>query len=104
MILEINNNDQKNNNSEEFSSELNNYIQKTETTFSIDRFEGDFAICENKQTGEMLNIPKTELPSNISEGDIIKFENGKYVLDIEATNKEKQEIKNLVDNLFKRKK
>ena len=104
MILEINNNDKKNNNSEEFSSELNNYIQKTETTFSIDRFEGDFAICENKQTGEMLNIPKTELPSNISEGDIIKFENGKYVLDIEATNKEKQEIKNLVDNLFKRKK
>ena len=104
MILEINDNNKKNNNLEEFSSELNNYIQKSETTFSIDRFEGNFAICENKQTGQMQSIPKSELPSDISEGDIIKFENGKYILDIEATNKEKQEIKNLVDNLFKRKK
>lgn len=104
MILEINDNNKKNNNSEEFSSELNNYIQKTETIFSIDRFEGDFAVCENKQTGEMLSIHRTELPQNISEGDIIKFENGKYILDIEATNKEKQEVKDLVDNLFKKKK
>lgn len=104
MILEINDNDKKNNNLEDFSSGLNNYIKKTETTFSIDRFEENFAVCENKQTGEMINIPKSDLPSNISEGDIIKFENGKYILDIEATNKEKQEIKNLVDNLFKRKK
>lgn len=104
MILEINDNNKKNNNLEEFSSELNNYIQKSETTFSIDRFEGDFAICENKQTGQMQSISKSDLPLNICEGDIIKFESGKYVLDVEATNKEKQEIKNLVDNLFKRKK
>ena len=103
MILNIND-DNKKNNSESFSSELNNYIQKTNSTFSIDRFENNFAICENRETGEMVNIPIVELPENAKEGSIIKFENGQYILDIEATKKEQQEIKNLVDNLFKKKK
>lgn len=106
MILEIDDNNKKNNNnnSEEFSSELNNYIQKTETTFSVDRFEGDFAVCENRKTGEMINIPRESLPENVKEGSILKYENGKYILDIESTKKEQEEVKNLVDNLFKRKK
>lgn len=104
MILEIDDNNKKNNNSEEFFSELNNYIQKTETTFSVDRFEGDFAVCENRKTGEMITIHKSDLPENIKEGSILKYENGTYILDIESTKKEQEEIKNLVDNLFKRKK
>ena len=103
MNLDINNNDKKNN-SETFCSELNNYIEKTKTTFSVDRFEGDFAICENRQTGEFIDIPLSELPENIKQGSIKKFENGNYILDIESTKKEQEEIKNLVDNLFKRKK
>lgn len=102
MILDINNDDKKNN-SENFYSELNNYIEKTKTTFSVDRFEGDFAVCENRETGEFVNIPLSELPENIKQGSIIKFENGNYILDIESTKKEQEEIKNLVDNLFKKK-
>lgn len=103
MILEINNNDKKNN-SKDFSSELNNYIEKTKTSFSIDRFEGDFAVCENRETGEFINIPLTKLPKNIKEGSILKFESRNYILDIGSTKKAQEEIKNLVDNLFKRKK
>ena len=103
MILEINKNNKKNN-SETFSSELNNYIKKSNSTFSIDRFENNFAICENRETSEFINIPLAILPTDIEEGSIIKFENGKYILDLEATKKEQQEIKNIVDNLFKRKK
>lgn len=72
--------------------------------FSIDRFEDNFAVCENRQTGELINIPISELPENTKEGSILALENGKYILDIESTKKEQKEIKNLVDNLFKRKK
>lgn len=72
--------------------------------FSIDRFEDNFAVCENRQTGELINIPISELPENAKEGSILALENGKYILDIESTKKEQKEIKNLVDNLFKRKK
>ena len=103
MNLDINN-DNKQNNLEDFSNELNRYIERTNSTFSVDRFEGNFAVCENRETGELINIPTSELPENVKEGSILKFESGKYILDIEATKKEQQEIKNLVDNLFKRKK
>lgn len=103
MILDINSNDKKND-SDDFSLELNNYIEKTKSTFSIDRFEENFAVCENRETGELINIPLSQLQKNVKEGSILKFEDGNYVLDIEATKKEQQEIKNLVDNLFKRKK
>ena len=103
MNLDLNN-DNKKNNSENFSAELNNYIEKTKTTFSVDRFEGDFAVCENRTTGDFINIPISELPENVKKGSILKFENGIYILDIESTKKEQEEIKNLVDNLFKRKK
>lgn len=72
--------------------------------FSIDRFEDNFAVCENRQTGELINIPISELPENAKEGSILILKNGKYLLDIESTKKEQKEVKNLVDNLFKRKK
>ena len=71
--------------------------------FTLDRFEGDFAICENKTTGEMINIPKELIASSAKAGAILKIENGKYVLDEEETAKAQREIKDLANNLFKRK-
>jgi hypothetical protein len=103
MNLEIQKNINKENNENGFSKDLKNYIEKTETTYSIDRFEENFAVCENRTTNEMVNIEKKLLPENCKEGSIIKFENGKYVLDEQATKTEQEEIKNLVNNIFKRK-
>lgn len=78
-------------------------IPNSNSTFSIDRFEENFAVCENLETGEFLNIQISDLPLNAKEGSIIKFENGIYVLDIENTEAKQLEIKKLVDNLFKKK-
>lgn len=103
MNLEINNEKNPKPNSSNFSKELENYINKSPITFSIDRFEDDFAICEDKQTHEMVNIKRDLLPNNCKEGDIIQFVNGTYSLDKEQTQKEQKEIKNLVDSLFKKK-
>lgn len=103
MNLEINNPQTNNINSQDFSDELNNYINQTNFSFSIDRFEGEFAICENQQTGKIISIPKSDLPENAKPGDILKFENGKYVLDLEKTKKEQEIIQNMVSNLFKKK-
>lgn len=36
----------------------------------IDRFEGDYAVCEQADKS-MVNIHKTNLPSEAKEGDII---------------------------------
>lgn len=101
MTLEIHEN--KNNNNTINSSFSNEYINKTSATFSIDRFEGEFAICENKQTGEYINIPISDLPENVKEGSILKLENGKYILEEFQTSKQQEEIKNMVNNLFNKK-
>ena len=98
MNLNIENN-KKNLSNNSFSNELKNQVEKT-IFFSIDRFEGDFAICENKTTGEMVNIKKSLLPESSKEGDIIKFENGVYIIDKTATQNAQNEIKNMVNNLF----
>ncbi|HIT71407.1 MAG TPA: DUF3006 domain-containing protein [Candidatus Scatovivens faecipullorum] len=88
----------------DFSKELEKSILKSNISYSIDRFEGEYAICENRETKEFINIKKDLLPKNCKSGDIITLKNGEYVLDVETTQKEKDEIKHLVDNLFKKKK
>jgi len=72
------------------------------TLFSIDRFEGKFAVCENLSTNEFCNIPKNQLPKNCKEGSIIKYENNKYSLDENSTKSKQANVKNIVNNLFKR--
>lgn len=101
MNLNIENNNKTNINNS-FSKELKKSIEK-KSHFSIDRFEGEFAICENKETNEMVNIHKSLLPKNCKEGDILKLENGVYIIDKISTNTEQKEIKNMVNNLFKKK-
>ena len=71
--------------------------------YSIDRFEGNMAVCEDISNGKMININKDKLPSNCGEGDIIVLKNGKYEKDTESTKKEKDEISAMVNNLFKKK-
>ena len=98
MNLEISN-IENNINNDSFSQELSNHLN---SNFSIDRFEGEFAVCENLKTGEMINIKKDLLPENAKEGSIIKYENGHYMLDDQSTIEQQEKIKNMVNNLFKK--
>ncbi len=68
--------------------------------YTIDRFEGDFAVCENRQTGEFVNIRKSEIPECAKEGDILLYENEKYVIDIQTTETVKNRIKEKMDRLW----
>lgn len=67
--------------------------------YIIDRFEGEFAICEDENK-KMHPIKKVELPKGVQEGDCIRpIENG-YVIDVEATNNRKEKISKLMNSLF----
>lgn len=85
---------------EEFQIELSNKLRKMEEKFTIDRFEGNLAICENRSTGEMIEIKRDELPSNIKEGTIIKKVENKYIEDLEENENVKKRIKEKMDNLW----
>ena len=68
--------------------------------FSIDRFEGEIAVLQNRKNGSITEIEKNKLPEDIKEGDIVKKINGKYSLDAEKTVEESNRIKNKMNDLW----
>ncbi|MGN1467480.1 MAG: DUF3006 domain-containing protein [Ruminococcus sp.] len=67
--------------------------------YIIDRFEGGKAVLEEDE-GKFKEVDKALLPENAQEGDCLIFENGKYTLNKEKSAKLKEDIDNLMDELF----
>ena len=87
---------------ENFINELKNYLNKNSNfMYTLDRFEGTFAVLENRNTKEMTDIPISNIPSNAKEGDILKLSNGSYVIDYEETSIVSDRIRDKMDNLKK---
>ena len=66
---------------------------------SIDRFEGEIAVCE-QDNGEILNIEKSRLPENAKEGDVLDIDDDMITIDHDETKQRKEQIEKLVDDLF----
>ena len=87
-----------------FINELKNFWDKNSNSlYTLDRFEGDFAILENRNTKKMTDIPISNIPSNAKEGDILELSNGSYVIDYEETSIVSDRIRDKMDNLKKSK-
>ena len=65
----------------------------------IDRFEEDIAVIE-LENHEFIDINISDLPKNISTGDVIELLDDKINLCIEETKNKKQAIEDLMDELF----
>lgn len=61
----------------------------------IDRFEGEYAVCE-LPNGKMADIPKSAIPADAHEGDVIII-----TIDKNETDKRKEKIDGLMNSLFK---
>lgn len=83
-----------------FLKELSERIEKMQDILVIDRIEGGYAICENRQTKEMIDINLQDLPQGIKEGTVLKWNNGKYEIDIEEQNNIEDRIKQKMDKLW----
>jgi len=62
----------------------------------IDRFEGNWAVIE--YNGDTFNLPKNLLPPHSKEGDVLDLN---ISVDECTTQKRRQTIKKLEDDLFK---
>jgi Protein of unknown function (DUF3006). len=62
--------------------------------YTIDRFEGDFAVVE-LENQKFVNIPRSAIPSEAKEGDIIVVE-----VDKEETEKRKTRINKMMNDLW----
>ena len=101
----INNNDTNeelldSNNINKELTENTDLEKELDVTYVIDRFEGNYAVCENRETQEMKNINIYELPENIKEGDVLRYENGEYFLDCDLKQTIEERIKEKTQNIF----
>lgn len=89
-------------NIENFMKEIESRFKnmQEEKEYTIDRFEGDLAVCEDRKTKEMINIKRKDLPEDSREGSILKLKNGKFELDLEEEEKVEKRIKEKMDNLW----
>ena len=65
--------------------------------YIIDRFEGDFAVVENGDVFE--NIPRSVLPENASEGDVIVFDGEKWSVNTSETKLRRARIREKMNRL-----
>lgn len=68
--------------------------------YTVDRFEGDLAVCEDRQTKKVVNISKDKLPKDCKEGTILLCENGKLKIDKEKQKEVEDRIKEKMNNLW----
>ena len=70
--------------------------------YTIDRIEGEYAVLEEFNTMNLINVLKSELPCEACEGDILEFNNGIYIILKEETVQRKESIKDRFERLRKK--
>lgn len=66
----------------------------------IDRFEGDFAVCERQADGKMIDIPREQLPKDVKEGDYLTIEGDQVTIRPEKRREREARIQKLMDQLW----
>ena len=70
--------------------------------YIIDRFEENFVVVEDYNTGKIENIERTNFPKEAKDGDIITVsEDNIITIDKEETKRRREKLKKLKDMLKK---
>lgn len=64
----------------------------------VDRFEGNAAILETEDGH--IRVPRSELPSQTREGDVLVACDKKWVLEPQATQERRKKIERLAEELW----
>ena len=71
--------------------------------YAVDRIEeGKVAVCQDLVTGEVKDVPLSDLPSDVHEGSVLDHKDGKYELNVQEEKIRRDRIKQKMDLLFKR--
>ena len=71
------------------------------TTFAIDRFEGDIAVLVD-EAGKTVQIAKKDLPPGCQEGEVLRHDGKSWHKDAAETAKRKDAIRQRMKNLIRR--
>lgn len=65
----------------------------------IDRFEGDFAVCEQADR-TMVNIARAQIPAAAQEGDVLVIDGDAIRMDVSLTAARAKRIEELTEDLW----
>ena len=65
----------------------------------LDRFEGDFAVVIPEDSEDERNVPRADVPPDASEGVWLVHDGKAYRVDNAATQKAKERVQSLMDEL-----
>ena len=71
-------------------------------SINIDRFEEDYAVCEDAQGLNQRLIHRGELPENAKEGDTLVYTNNQWRIDTDTTNARQQRINDIFNRIKRR--
>ena len=67
--------------------------------YSLDRFEGNWAVLVDED-GESRDVPRTQLPQEAAEGDMLRERDGVFISDEDVTAARRAEILRLQEKLL----
>lgn len=72
--------------------------------YSVDKIENDVATIENILTKELINVKLKDLPNNVKEKDVLKYDGNSYMLDESLKEKRTRMLKDKMELLRKKEK
>ena len=72
------------------------------TSFIIDRIEDGIAVLECQTTGDIIEIPKSDLPKTAREGHVLMKDGDGYAIDREATQRRRDNIRSRLEKILGR--
>lgn len=69
--------------------------------YVLDRFEEDFAVLENIDNTEIINIKKDLLSDDIKEGDVLENINDTWIFNKDKTEERRKKIDDKFNSLWK---
>ena len=70
-------------------------------TLVVDRIENGIAVCEPLGQSEIIQFKTALLPKGAKEGDVLKYNGTRLILDKESTSERTKKIKGMLDTIFK---
>ncbi|MCL2501299.1 MAG: DUF3006 domain-containing protein [Defluviitaleaceae bacterium] len=69
---------------------------------TIDRFEEDYAVCEDERGENQRALHRSELPVQAKPGDTLLFVNDQWCIDTKETDARAERINNLFSKIKRR--
>ena len=67
--------------------------------YIVDRFEGKYGVLEDVD-GVMTNVPISDLPAGVREGDVLVRDGQEYMVDAGKTEARKKKMKEMMGELW----